>query len=180
MLCEHCKEREANVKYTQIVNGVKKEIFLCDKCSMELGIADMSFNMPIDFASFFGDFINEYNNSFMPLVTEKKPVQCEKCKMTFDEFVNQGKFGCSHCYDNFSENIDTILKRLHGSNRYIGRKVIKQKETNVELNDEKNIADEKIKKLKIKIKKLIKEEKYEEAAKVRDEIKRIEQDKEEK
>ena len=176
MLCEYCKEREANVKYTQIVNGVKKEMFLCDKCSKELEIGDMSFNMPIDFSSFFGDFINEYNNSFMPLLTKQKPVRCDNCKMTFDEFVNQGKFGCSHCYDTFSENIDTILKRLHGSNRYVGRKVSKKDETNIALENETSVEDEKIKELKSIIKKLIKEEKYEEAAKVRDEIKKIEEE----
>ena len=38
MLCENCGENEANVRYTQIVNGVKKEMHLCDKCSKELGI----------------------------------------------------------------------------------------------------------------------------------------------
>ena len=33
MLCENCGENEANVRYTQIVNGVKKEMKLCDKCA---------------------------------------------------------------------------------------------------------------------------------------------------
>ena len=37
MLCQNCGENEANVRYTQIINGEKKEMVLCDKCSKELG-----------------------------------------------------------------------------------------------------------------------------------------------
>lgn len=180
MLCEHCKQRNANVKYTQIINGIKREVFLCDKCSKELGVGEVNFNMPIDFASFFGDFLNEYNEAYMPILSKQKPIQCDKCNMTYSDFVHDGKFGCSHCYDVFSENIDPILKRLHGSNRYIGRKAIqtettqnKIKETKKEENE--NSVESKIRNLKLEIKKMIKEEKYEEAAKIRDEIKKLEQ-----
>ena len=51
MLCDHCHEREANVKYTQIINGQKKEMNLCEKCSQELGIGNMQFNMPLSFSN---------------------------------------------------------------------------------------------------------------------------------
>ena len=33
MLCENCGKHEANVKYTQIINGVKKEMLLCEEWS---------------------------------------------------------------------------------------------------------------------------------------------------
>lgn len=33
MLCENCKKREANVKYSENINGVKKEMNLCEECS---------------------------------------------------------------------------------------------------------------------------------------------------
>ena len=29
MLCQNCGKNEANVRYTQIVNGVKKEMIFC-------------------------------------------------------------------------------------------------------------------------------------------------------
>ena len=32
MVCQNCGKNEANVKYTQIVNGVKKEMVLCEEC----------------------------------------------------------------------------------------------------------------------------------------------------
>lgn len=176
MLCENCKQNEANVRYTQVINGVKKEMHLCESCSKKLGINDIGFNMPINFSSFFGDFLNEYNNGFMPLLEKEKPLICNKCKMTYDEFVENGKFGCAECYEVFSDNIDPILKRLHGNNRYIGRKVKNiptlDKTETVEI--KKDEKQDKIKELKLELKKMIKEEKYEEAAKIRDEIKKLE------
>ena len=54
MFCENCGKNYANVRYTQIINGEKKEMFLCDECSDKLGIKN--FNIPIDVSSFFSDF----------------------------------------------------------------------------------------------------------------------------
>lgn len=178
MLCENCKQKEANVKYTQIINGVKKEMHLCDKCSRELGINEMSFNIPINLSSFFGEFLDDYNQGFTPLIQKEKILKCDKCNMTYDDFIESGKFGCSNCYDVFGANIDSILKRLHGSNRYVGRKAINTSEKQIkekQVLKEENTNETKIKELKHKLNKMIKEEKYEEAAKIRDEIKKIEE-----
>lgn len=38
MVCQNCGKNEANVKYTQIVNGVKKEMVLCEECAEKMGI----------------------------------------------------------------------------------------------------------------------------------------------
>ena len=68
MLCQNCNKNEATVKYTEIINGEKREVMLCEECSRELGIGHMNFNMPIDFSSFFGDLLEGYeDNSFMPV-----------------------------------------------------------------------------------------------------------------
>ena len=182
MLCEKCGEKEANVRYTQIINGVKKEMHLCDKCANELGIGNMSmnFDMPFDFSNFFGELLNEYNDGFMPTIALPKTLKCDKCGLSFDDFVDNGKFGCPSCYDTFEERIDPILKRLHGSNRYIGRnakKINPENELNIDKTKEKKeeVKEEnKIDSLKLKLKEAIKEEKYEEAAKIRDEIKKLE------
>lgn len=176
MLCENCNENEANVRYTQIVNGVKKEMRLCEKCAKELGIGNMDFHLelPIDFSNFFGELLNEYEDDFMPTLAKPKTLTCDKCGFTFDDFVENGKFGCDHCYSVFEEKIDPILKRLHGSNRYVGKRGTKAKTENaIEIKEEKK-EENKINELKAQLKQKIKEEKYEEAAKLRDEIKKLE------
>ena len=92
MLCENCGENEANVKYTQIVNGVKKEMILCEECAREKGITNMDFNMPINFSSFLSDIFDDYNETgFLPEITKTKTLKCNKCGLTYDEFIYKRK-----------------------------------------------------------------------------------------
>ena len=103
--------------------------------------------------------------------------------MTYDDFAHTGKFGCAKCYDVFTNKIDPILKNIHASNRHIGRKgkiakpvldkeIIKKEEVNKETKQDNKVS--KIDKLKEDLKQAIKEERYEDAAHIRDEIKKIE------
>lgn len=184
MLCQKCNKNEANVKYTEIINGEKKEMMLCEGCSHELGLDNISFNMPIDFSSFFGGLLEDeaYNNpEFMPLFQSVKELKCDNCNMTYDDFINQGKFGCPDCYDVFSSKIDSLLKRIHGSNEYLGRRALRSTSNkqntsvgvgaNSEPKNEKTTSkDNKIDKLQEDLKKAIADERYEDAAKIRDEI----------
>lgn len=183
MLCQKCNKNEANVKYTEIVNGEKKEMMLCEECSHLMGLDNISFNMPIDFSSFFGGLLDDEYNSpeYMPLFQTVKELKCDNCNMTYNEFINQGKLGCEECYNVFSTKIDNILKRLHGDSRHRGRKAINasenqnaNKDTKRKLKNEvENKKENKIDKLQKDLKKAISEERYEDAAKIRDEIKSL-------
>lgn len=177
MLCENCNQHEASVKYTQIINGEKKQMFLCENCAREMGIDNFSFDMPINLSNFFGDLLGEYEESqFTPKLLSANELKCKKCGMTYEEFQKTGKMGCAHCYDVFSSQLEPLLKRLHGSTKYIGRKSNSKPEELKDLSKKESKVEE-LENLKGIIKKLIKEEKYEEAAKVRDEIKKLEDDK---
>lgn len=188
MLCQNCGKHEVNFKYTQIVNGVKKEIALCDKCAKELGLESLDFSMPINFSSFFTDFFQDAEN-FLPSFAKVNELECGKCGMTFDDFVNHGEVGCGNCYITFADRISPVLKNLHGSSRHIGRGYResideleynkkkfetsqKQKPSKAKEKTEKEV---KLEKLKKDLEKAIKDERYEDAAKFRDEIKKLEE-----
>ena len=94
--------------------------------------------------------------------------------MTYREFIETGKFGCDHCYETFSERIDPILKRLHGSNRYNGREAIVNEHIEEKHENKVVSKQEKIDELRKNLKQLVQEERYEEAAKIRDQIKELE------
>ena len=152
MLCDNCGKREANVKYSENINGRKKEMHLCEECSEKLGIGKMDFSMPIDFSSFFGGLLEDFEtNDFMPLFDEVKTLKCDNCGYNFEDIVNTGKLG--KIMDN------NIEKKINDNN--------KEKNTN-----QKEIS--KIDKLQEDLKQAIKEERYEDAAKIRDEIKELE------
>lgn len=188
MLCDNCGKREANVRYSENINGRKKELNLCEECSKKLGITSMDFSMPIDFSSFFGEFMEDFATpEFIPLLNEIKALKCDNCGSTFEDIANTGRLGCGNCYEVFEERLDPIIRRMQGANRHVGRvgKIIdskidkkmsnesKQKEekTNKPKENEKK---NQLEKLQEELKQAIKEERYEDAAKIRDEIRKIE------
>ena len=98
--------------------------------------------------------------------------------------AGHGKFGCAECYDTFSNKLDSILKNLHGTSKHIGRKpknIVKAIDTQSTKKEEKakkiekkvDEKQEKINKLNKDLQKAIKDERYEDAAKIRDEIKKL-------
>ena len=203
MLCENCRRREAKVHYTENINGITRELNLCEECSQKLGITDsLSMNMPVDFSNLFGSLLEDFESiNFKPVLNEVKQVRCDNCGTTFEDIVNTGMMGCGNCYDVFSKRLDPILKRIQGANRHVGRigKIIDNKideklkqsgsKENNDSNNMNNANNNKIesannskdndKKVKLEqlqeqLKLAIKEERYEDAAKIRDEIKQIE------
>lgn len=187
MLCDNCGKREANVRYSENINGVRKEMNLCEECSKKLGVGNMNFDIPLDFSSFFGDFMEDFTKpEFMPLLNEIKTLKCNNCGYTFDDIINTGRLGCANCYDIFEDRLDPIIKRIQSSNKHVGRigKILdnkienrsKNKDNEKNVNNSKEIStSEKIANLKEELKEAIKNERYEEAAKIRDEIKDLEQ-----
>lgn len=184
MLCDNCKKREANVRYSENINGVRKEMNLCEECSRKLGITEkMNFEIPhFDFSNFFGSFLEDFATpEFMPLLNNVKESRCESCDSTFNDIINTGRYGCPNCYDIFEDKMDPILKKLQGANRHTGR-LGRVSENNVKFEKEKEKAktdktpSSKLEKLQADLKLAVKEERYEDAAKIRDEIKKEEKE----
>ena len=183
MLCDNCGKREANVRYSENINGKTRELNLCEECSEKLGIGQMDFSMPMDFSNFFGDFVEEFTKpEWMPLLNNVKTLTCNNCGYTFDDIVNTGKLGCPNCYDVFESELDSIIKRIQGTNRHVGRigkiidNKIDKKYNKTEENTDKKEEKTKLEQLQEDLKNAIKEERYEDAAKIRDEIKKNEKD----
>lgn len=182
MFCENCGKNYASIKYTQVINGKKREILLCDECGKKLGIGN--FNIPIDLSSFLSDFFTELESSeIFPDLLDTKKLKCNRCNQTFEEFINTGKLGCPECYETFEEKIDTLLKNIQGADRHIGRlgknignsntnNIIQNRNYNNKNSGKLNVIDQ----LKQKLKIAISDEKYEEAAILRDEIKKMEEE----
>ena len=182
MMCQNCGKNEVTFRYTQVINGVKKELNLCDNCARELGLKEMNFSMPISFSSFLGDFFNDYSDTLLPSFMGTQTTKCKKCGESFDEFLNSGEFGCSNCYDLFEDRITPILKNLQGSTKHTGRgyKKILSKISENETNKVAKKEENEVTKLQKELQKAIKTENYEEAAKIRDKIKELEGSKKEK
>ena len=177
MKCQKCGTNEANFRYAQVINGVKNEIILCDSCSKKIGINNLEFYLPLNFSNFFNEVLNENEDNIIPSFNVPKPLKCSNCGMTYNEFANEGKFGCSICYDSFGGKIEQLLKKIHGEFNHIGKKLLIEsiyENTEIEVKENEKIDDNKLEDLKERLNKAIKNEKYEDAAIIRDEIKELE------
>lgn len=171
MICQECNQRPASLHFTKIINGEKTEIDLCEKCAQEKGEMFMVNGAPgFTFHNLLAGLLN-FNSSFQPTQEDafhqEEVLQCESCSMTFPQFVNLGRFGCSHCYETFKGQLKPILRRLHSGNCTHNGKIPKRVGGNIHLR--KNIEG-----LKLRLKELITEEEFEKAAEIRDEIRSLE------
>ncbi|MBQ3413795.1 MAG: UvrB/UvrC motif-containing protein [Clostridia bacterium] len=172
MKCDNCGRNEATVKYSENINGVKRNLNLCHECSEKLGINKMSFNIPIGISDFFGGFFDDFEtDGFEPFLAQARNIKCNNCGITFDDIINTGKLGCGECYETFESKIAPLMREIQGSNKHEGR-LGKSKNTNLDFSNkiESDKENDEILELKEQLKKAIKDERYEDAAKIRDEI----------
>ena len=93
--------------------------------------------------------------------------RCPECGISFLEFRNHGRFGCSHDYDAFKAELAPLLESVHGDVRHAGKTPHRAPRTKT--------AQTELTQLRQKLQALVTEEKYEEAARVRDRIKQLEE-----
>lgn len=164
MLCQQCQKREANVHFTQIINGKRVEMYLCGKCADERG--QFSFSPQLDLGDFLWNFSGFGGNAGYAQVGQPKEVRCKTCGMSFNDFRKTGKLGCANCYDIFRQNLDPILRRLHGSTKHTG-KIPDAASNRIRTSDE-------LEKLREKLTAAVHSEEYEKAAELRDRIRSLE------
>lgn len=164
MLCENCKKNTATTYIKQTINGQSGEIFLCSACAKKLGMSDYP-DMTIGFSP--DDFLNQFfgfPSAGSLLKKKEETIVCPFCSMTEAEFFNTGKAGCEKCFSTFKDRFKAIVNKYHGNKKHVGKrplsaKTAEPKETIVSLRKQLNDA--------------IKKEDFEQAAILRDKIKKI-------
>lgn len=178
MLCERCKIREANIRYTEVVNGMKTEHNFCSQCAKEMDFGHYS-------AIFDGDFpLGKLLSGLLgiednPQKQEKfNHIVCPTCGTSYEEFITDSKFGCQDCYGVFGLLIDDSIKQLQGTDTHTGKRPryqsghgIEEQHQEIGVLDETDGVEEELKVLDAKLKEALKKEEYELAAQYRDQIK---------
>ncbi len=162
MVCELCKQTQATVHLTEIVNDQMTELHLCETCANQKGAQVESHFGLSDLLSGLADFSKAQEPE------EVSTKVCPNCEMTYDGFRKVGRLGCAECYPTFKRNLGSLLKRIHGSPLHMGKspaRLIKPART----------GKAELLSLKKRLEKTISEEAFEEAARLRDQIRRLEQ-----
>ncbi|SHH92730.1 UvrB/UvrC motif-containing protein [Virgibacillus chiguensis] len=172
MQCQECHKRPATLHFTQVIQGQKMEVHVCNVCAKEKGYMNYSedgYSLHHLLSGLFNFDTSSLSNPHTESYHQTKDLQCPKCEMTFSQFKQVGKFGCAICYETFNDRLDSIFRRVHAGNVKHNGKIPKRQ--GGDLHKKKQLED-----LKLHLKKLIENEEFEEAAKVRDQIKALNQE----
>ena len=161
MFCQDCGKKPATVHFTKIIDGKVTEIHLCEECAKYNEEFESSFSVH----KFLTELIDYTYDEDMS-VKQAEEIKCDKCGMTYAKFKQTGKLGCDHCYKVFEDKLRSVIKNIQGHNMHVGKIPEKSGEI-IKIRKEIN-------KLKDELTIMVKKEEFEEAAKIRDEIKELE------
>src|SRR6476469_7364438 len=165
MKCQKCA-KPATFHITDIVEkGKHREFHFCDEHARQhLAPAEDSPEAPPISELAKQLIVNTPSSIREPSATDKQV--CPVCQITFLEFRKSGRLGCPYDYEVFRDELMPLLESIHGETRHSGKvpkrapRNSQQQTTLIQLRNEQ--------------KRMIAEEKYEEAARIRDKIRSIE------
>jgi protein arginine kinase activator len=160
--CQIC-DNPATVHLTDIVNTKKRELHLCERCARERHlIPEPPSTQHLDLKA----LLNLLMHPFPPTEpaaqgTEVRPAPgaCAVCGLTLAEFKAEGRLGCAHDYEALRDALEPLLERIHRSVAHTGKTP-----RSVRVHDWKK-----------QMQAAVAAEDYEEAARLRDLIRKAEQ-----
>ena len=159
MQCSICKEKPATVHLTQIVGDKMQKLDLCEDCAKTKGINDPTAFSLADADKLFGLGASQE----IEQAAGGAELKCPHCGFSQADFKKSGRLGCPECYQVFAEGLAGLLKTMHKGTRHTGK-------TPEALRQSRDTA-ERLKSLNKKLAKAIESEDFEQAAKLRDELK---------
>lgn len=156
--CDLCG-KPATVHLTQIVNSKMHKVDLCEACAQAKGVTD-----PGGFS--LADLLLKASLSPEATGTELPGgvagAVCPACGFTPGDFKKHGRFGCPQCYQTFAGMVAPMLENMHKGVRHAGKvpeKALRRRS-----------LVERVAELEAGLAEAIKTERYEDAARLRDEL----------
>jgi protein arginine kinase activator len=171
MTCDICGKNPATVHLTEIIDDQMNELHLCEECAHKKSAQmEQQFGLSDLLAGLAG---------FEKQKDEKEGLilKCPNCGMTFKDFKKIGRLGCGECYNAFRSFLGPLLKRIHGSNMHCGKapvsRIAKLTRKKMEATKSSDKLDP-VQELRLRLQKAVEAEAYEEAARLRDQIRELE------
>lgn len=172
MLCQHCNQNEATTHIKKNINGHREEMHLCQHCAEELGVME-EFRMPAMSDLFGNSFLGNFLGAGVAAMNSLAGIErCSTCGSSFDDIVKGGHIGCSDCYEKFSDRLEPSFKKIHGKTKHIG-KFISYEEGETQSAAEEKPEKDTAENLRQQLADAIKEQRFEDAAVLRDKINEI-------
>jgi protein arginine kinase activator len=166
MKCHICHQHAAQIVFTQIVANEKRVRQICTECAAQKGLS-IEFETSDSHVAHTSSVIENFVQGISVEQEEEMPdLVCDACGLTFSEFRKSGLFGCAKCPEAFEQELDGILRKIHGVDVHAETKI----EPHPKPSSRKPDIRKTIKKLRAELKQCVVNEEYEKAAELRDRI----------
>lgn len=167
MLCDECRQEEAEVHVTSIEGEEMRTLHLCAACAAERGLsAEPAVSESPNDPPLLG-FLGQLGSASPAASVTAASEPCPFCGTTASDFRNAGRVGCSQCYVHFESQLRGLLRRIHGSAQHAGK---------LYMSDTTDISDRlgQLSSMRRRLKRAIETEDFETAAELRDRIHELE------
>jgi protein arginine kinase activator len=174
--CQLCSKRPATTHLTELdqESGQRQELHICATCIQRLDLKLE--NGPPPIAEILGMKPDDASSTKIKVTGHlslshvlKGEDRCPHCGLAFSEFGSGKLFGCAHDYSAFGSKIDTLLRNYHGTTQHQGRR------PGSEPDSAQDAVTARRAKLDAALREAVVNENYENAAKLRDELKRLDE-----
>lgn len=161
MQCDSCGKREASIQLTQVENNEMKILHLCEPCAVERGVESGSHKTSaplVDFLAQIGRGVGEGQTSVG---------KCPSCGLSLSQLRQTGRLGCAVCYTHYDEHLRSLLRRLHGGTKHVGK-------ISLPSDPEESDRTARVMSLRRSLQRAVEAEDFEHAATLRDQLKKLE------
>ena len=159
MKCGRCS-KPAVLHITELRQGEVQALHLCESCAKEYLSHSQSGKTMAEPNS---DTDSDSDEAVLDELDQKL---CPNCGIAFKEFRAQGRLGCPHDYVEFEDELLPLLENIHGKTSHVG-KIPKRSPQASQLQFQ-------LIKLRNELRSSVEEERYEDAARIRDSIRQLE------
>jgi protein arginine kinase activator len=174
MTCDICGKKKATVHLTEIVDEQMSEMHLCEECARQ---KSTQMEQQFGLADLLAGLSDTTKGAAVKEGAEKDVLKCARCALPYEDFRKFGRLGCGECYSSFKEHLAGLLRKIHGSNKYLGKTPATYSAGPAEALPEGALAllpSEDMADLKKQLHAAIAAEDFEKAAQIRDKIRNFE------
>lgn len=153
MQCERCRHKDATVHLTEIIKGVRSEVHLCEQCARDIGLNSKLNSCSLSIPDMMS-YLDEGAGSGRV---------CRFCGSSDADLDSSGRVGCPHCYEALAEQIAALYPEV--LTPYGGKHPSSAKDAPQVRHEEPEQSESYLKK---QLDEAVREERYEDAAKLRD------------
>ena len=163
MLCQKCHTSLATVRYAEVVDGKVMDLHLCPEC---LAAHQQRPVTGFELAGSVAPGRVAPSEGASGRSRSRARRICKSCGTRLSKVLDTGKVGCPSCYHTFDDVTAQVLTDMHGYMRHLGKT---PKVDDVRAQMRSNLQNR-----RALMRSAVQMESYEEAAVLRDEIKKLE------